>query len=50
MIHSISNTTEGHGPVKNLIAKALVDRILTAARDGAKFKVRHVPFPALVEY
>ncbi|PAV14831.1 phospholipase D nuclease [Pyrrhoderma noxium] len=34
----ISNTVE-KGPVKNLIAKALTDRILQAARDGQKFKV-----------
>ncbi|KAH9929263.1 phospholipase D [Fomitopsis serialis] len=37
-IGDISNTQED-GPVKNLIAKALVDRILQAARDGQKFKV-----------
>ncbi|KAF8530716.1 phospholipase D [Gautieria morchelliformis] len=34
----ISNTQES-GPVKNLIAKALVERILRAARDGQRFKV-----------
>ncbi|EGN97561.1 hypothetical protein SERLA73DRAFT_169861 [Serpula lacrymans var. lacrymans S7.3] len=34
----ISNTRE-EGPVKNLIAKALVERILQAAHDGKKFKV-----------
>ncbi|EJC99464.1 phospholipase D [Fomitiporia mediterranea MF3/22] len=34
----ISNTVD-KGPVKNLLAKALVDRILMAARDGKKFKV-----------
>ena len=34
----ISNTGN-YGPVKNLIAKALVDRILDAARNGRKFKV-----------
>ncbi|KAG8689912.1 hypothetical protein FRC11_014925 [Ceratobasidium sp. 423] len=34
----ISNTGS-YGPVKNLIAKALVDRILDAARNGRKFKV-----------
>ncbi|KAH9840894.1 phospholipase D/nuclease [Rhodofomes roseus] len=34
----ISNTQED-GPVKNTIAKALVDRIIQAARDGQKFKV-----------
>ena len=37
-VNSISNTVE-KGPVKNLIAKALTDRILQAARDGQKFKV-----------
>ncbi|KAL5513890.1 hypothetical protein ACEPAG_2651 [Sanghuangporus baumii] len=36
--HSISNTVD-KGPVKNLLAKALVDRILMAARSGTKFKV-----------
>ncbi|EUC55943.1 phospholipase D, partial [Rhizoctonia solani AG-3 Rhs1AP] len=34
----ISNTGN-YGPVKNLIAKALVDRILNAAQSGQKFKV-----------
>ncbi|KAL5521881.1 hypothetical protein ACEPAF_1725 [Sanghuangporus sanghuang] len=34
----ISNTVD-KGPVKNLIAKALVERILMAARSGKKFKV-----------
>ncbi|KAL6298141.1 phospholipase D/nuclease [Sparassis latifolia] len=34
----ISNTKD-EGPVKNLIAKALVERILRAAHEGAKFKV-----------
>jgi phospholipase D1/2 len=34
----ISNTSE-EGPVKNLIAQALVERIIQAARDGTKFKV-----------
>ncbi|CUA74327.1 Phospholipase D p2 [Rhizoctonia solani] len=34
----ISNTGN-YGPVKNLIAKALVDRILNAANSGQKFKV-----------
>ncbi|KAG9077310.1 hypothetical protein FRC06_008986, partial [Ceratobasidium sp. 370] len=34
----ISNAGD-HGPVKNLIAKALVDRILYAARSGQMFKV-----------
>ncbi|CAE6488459.1 unnamed protein product [Rhizoctonia solani] len=34
----ISNTGD-YGPVKNLIAKALVDRILDAAKNGRKFKV-----------
>ena len=37
-LFSISNTVD-KGPVKNLIAKALVERILSAARDGQKFKV-----------
>lgn len=35
---SISNTGDT-GPVKNQIAKALVDRILRAATEGKKFKV-----------
>ncbi|KAF7797283.1 hypothetical protein EIP86_008478 [Pleurotus ostreatoroseus] len=34
----ISNTVTG-GPVKNLIAQALVERIVDAAKDGRKFKV-----------
>ncbi|PVG02432.1 phospholipase D/nuclease [Serendipita vermifera] len=34
----ISNTGN-HGPVKNRIAQALVERILRAAREGKKFKV-----------
>ncbi|TFK51187.1 phospholipase D/nuclease [Heliocybe sulcata] len=34
----ISNTTT-EGPVKNLIAQALVERIIQAAKDGTKFKV-----------
>ncbi|KAG1734909.1 uncharacterized protein EDB91DRAFT_1056622 [Suillus paluster] len=34
----ISNTRE-EGPVKNQIAKAIVGRIIEAARDGLKFKV-----------
>jgi phospholipase D1/2 len=34
----ISNTTT-EGPVKNMIAQALVERIIMAARDGSKFKV-----------
>ncbi|OAX38224.1 phospholipase D/nuclease [Rhizopogon vinicolor AM-OR11-026] len=34
----ISNTRT-EGPVKNQIAKALVERIIEAARDGRKFKV-----------
>jgi phospholipase D1/2 len=37
--HSISSTKEGDGPVKNVIAKALVERIVSAARNGQKFKV-----------
>lgn len=35
---SISNTEKG-GPVQNLIAGALVERILQAANAGEKFKV-----------
>jgi len=35
---SISNTKE-EGPVKNLIAQALVERIVRAAKEGTKFKV-----------
>ncbi|GJJ14448.1 hypothetical protein Clacol_008712 [Clathrus columnatus] len=35
---SISNTQDS-GPVKNTIAKALVERILRAAREGKKFHV-----------
>ncbi|KAG8946540.1 hypothetical protein FRC04_011598 [Tulasnella sp. 424] len=34
----LSNAADG-GPVVNKIAKALVERILTAAREGQKFKV-----------
>jgi hypothetical protein len=34
---SISNTKES-GPVKNQIAAALVERIVSAARSGTKFK------------
>lgn len=36
---SISNTQE-QGPVKNQIAKALVERIVRAGREGKKFRVR----------
>ncbi len=43
---SISNTGDS-GPVKNRIAEALVNRILSAAREGRKFRVseemRYVP-------
>jgi phospholipase D1/2 len=39
---SISATKPG-GQIKNLIAQALVDRIVSAAKEGAKFKVRAVP-------
>jgi phospholipase D1/2 len=35
----VTNTTPGHGPVQNLIGKAIVERILSAARAGKKFKV-----------
>lgn len=35
---SISNTGN-EGPVKNQIAAALVERIISAARSGTKFKV-----------
>ncbi|KAI0628314.1 phospholipase D/nuclease [Trametes polyzona] len=34
----ISNTIE-EGPVKNLVARALVERIVRAAREGTKFRV-----------
>ncbi|KAG2131140.1 hypothetical protein BD769DRAFT_1452087 [Suillus cothurnatus] len=37
-IGNISNTRE-EGPVKNQIAKAIVERIIKAARDDRKFKV-----------
>lgn len=36
----ITNTESGKGPVQNLIGRALVQRILSAARSGTKFKVR----------
>lgn len=35
----LSNTTPGKGPLRNLIAKAIVERILSAARAGRKYKV-----------
>ncbi|KAH9926358.1 phospholipase D/nuclease [Amylocystis lapponica] len=35
----ISNTKVDSGPVKNLIAKALADRIIRAGQEGTKFKV-----------
>ena len=38
---SISNTRE-EGPVKNQVAKALVERIIEAAQSGKKFKVSAV--------
>lgn len=48
---SISATKEG-GVVKNLIAQALVERIVRAAKDGKRFKVRgsitHVLFLLLI--
>lgn len=37
--NSLSNASD-KGPVVNKIAKALVERILSAAREGKKFKVR----------
>jgi hypothetical protein len=37
--HSISNTKEGEGAVKNLVAQSLVERIIRAAKEGKKFKV-----------
>ena len=40
---SISNTGN-YGPVKNRIAEALVNRILSAARDGRKFRVSKVRY------
>jgi hypothetical protein len=43
---SISATKEG-GQIKNLIAQALVERILKAARAGQKFKV-HIIIVILV--
>ena len=43
-ICSVSNASDS-GPVKNQIANALVQRILMAARDGQKFKVRAAPRP-----
>lgn len=33
------SSTRGDGPVKNLIAKALLERILSAAESQSKFKV-----------
>lgn len=36
--YSISNTGK-NGPVQNQIARALVDRIIRAARAGERFKV-----------
>ena len=39
LYHSISNTQD-EGPVKNQIAKALVERIIRAGREGKKFRVR----------
>ncbi|KAH7886577.1 hypothetical protein F5I97DRAFT_1807371 [Phlebopus sp. FC_14] len=36
--HFISNTRD-EGPIKNQIARALVERIVQAAKDGQKFKV-----------
>jgi len=44
----ISNTKES-GPVKNQIAAALVERIVSAARSGKKFKASigdHVSSPS----
>lgn len=35
----ITATGSGERPVKNLIGKAIVDRVLSAARSGTKFKV-----------
>jgi hypothetical protein len=37
-------STSGNGPVKNLIGKAIAERVLSAARSGKKFKVRHDVF------
>jgi len=36
--YSITATKEG-GPIKNLIGKALVERIVRAAKEGKHFKV-----------
>jgi hypothetical protein len=36
---SISNTGPNQGPVENQIAGALAERIISAAKDGEKFKV-----------
>lgn len=38
-VNSISNTQQT-GQVKNTVAKALVERIISAAQSGTKFKVR----------
>ncbi|GAA6040745.1 hypothetical protein JCM8097_003276 [Rhodosporidiobolus ruineniae] len=35
----ITSTDEGKGPVENQIGRAIVERVLSAARDGKKFKV-----------
>ncbi|KAM0753544.1 phospholipase D/nuclease [Meredithblackwellia eburnea MCA 4105] len=35
----VTNTKSGNGPVKNLIGKAITERVLSAARSGKKFKV-----------
>ncbi|KAL8286802.1 hypothetical protein RQP46_004330 [Phenoliferia psychrophenolica] len=35
----ITNTRPDDGPIKNLIGKAIVQRVLSAARSGKKFKV-----------
>lgn len=43
---SISNTDD-RGQVKNQIARALVDRIIGAARSGHKFKVSSLNKPIL---
>lgn len=37
--HTVTNTEDGNGPVQNMIGKALVARIVSAARAGKKFKV-----------
>jgi hypothetical protein len=43
----VSNASGDKGPVLNAVGAALVERILSAARDGKKFKVRAEDSPYL---